>query len=73
MSQVFSHEFIKSKLTSIIDISDRLIDEMEKLNSKKMEEKDVIKTDIYLLLQQIFGTVVIKCFFGEMELGKIDG
>lgn len=29
--------------------------------------------DVNIMLQEIFGTVVIKCFFGNMQLSDIGG
>lgn len=40
---------------------------------KENEGKDEVTTDLNVLLQKIFGNIVIRCFFGKIELNTIGG
>lgn len=66
MSNLFNHEFIKSKIPLIAQVCQEKINLIE--NNQKNIGKSEINLDIPNLLQQIFGTVVVKSFFGDIKL-----
>lgn len=71
MSNVFNYDFIKSKIAIFTEIGLQKISEVENTDDNK--DKSVVKIDVNNLLQRIFGNVVVKCFFGDIEIDKLDG
>ena len=70
MSNVFNHEFIKSKVGLIARISQ---DKIEEVEATATAESGEVKMDVSNLFQRIFGNVVVKSFFGDIELSKLEG
>jgi cytochrome P450 len=66
MSSLFNYEFIKSKFSMIVSIAKEICDEAK---ASKQDGKCLI--EVNQLFQKIFGTVVIRCFFGEIKLDPI--
>lgn len=69
MSHVFNFDFIKSKIPLILRISNQVLDNIEA--EQKNNGKTQIEVDVGNMFQRIFGNVVIKCFFGDIELKDI--
>ncbi len=75
MSTVFNYDFIKSKIKTISNITNDVVDRIERsqigasnnLNGQSWQ----VKFNVNNVLQEIFGTVVVKCFFGDVELANI--
>lgn len=75
MSTVFNYDFIKSKIKTISKITKDVLDKLEttqkgandNLNAKSYQ----VKFNVNNALQEIFGTAVVKCFFGDVELVDI--
>ncbi len=71
MSHVFNYDFIKSKIGLIAQISQEKILKVEA--EDKNQDKSKVKIDVSNLFQPIFGNVVVRSFFGDIELNKIEG
>ena len=65
MSSLFNYELIKTKFSAILHIITEII-EQERMKAKNGK----ISIDINKFLEFCFGNVVIKCFFGNCELGN---
>ncbi len=70
MSSLINYEFIKSKFGMIVSIINE-IGEEAKNTSAKVDGKKLI--DMGKIFQKMFGTVVIRCFFGNIKLNLVNG
>jgi hypothetical protein len=67
MSSLFNYEFISSKLSMIVDISKEICGEYK---DKMIDSKENI-INVENLFRKIFGSIVIRCFFGNIRLEPI--
>jgi hypothetical protein len=68
MSSLFNYEFISSKLSMIVDISKEICGEYK---DKMVDSKENI-INVENLFRKIFGSIVIRCFFGNIRLEPIN-
>jgi cytochrome P450 len=68
MGSLFSFEFVRSKLQMVLSIA-----QGECRQALLNSQEGVVELEVDKLFQNIFGTVVIRCFFGDIELQLIEG
>ena len=71
LSNVFNFDFIHSKIGLIAKVSEEKIKDLEERSRK--EGENTFAVDITAYLQRVFGTVVIKSFFGDTKLDSLGG
>lgn len=70
MNSVFNFDFIKAKLPLISRLSKETFDKFEDFPENQL--KFQIQMDLNLAFQQIFGNVITKTFFGDIQLQNIE-
>ena len=70
MSQVFNYDFIKSRIGPITEICQDMFNQFQ--NAEINRDKKEVKIDINHLFTRIFGNVVVRSFFGDIQLDKIE-
>lgn len=70
MSRLFSYEFIQSKFNMIVSISKEVCEQAKKNGPY---DNGRITMNVNYLFTRIFGTIIIRCFFGDIHLDRIEG